>query len=277
MERFSKAYELMGLKPGADMKVVKRAYRKLALRYHPDINPDPKAQERFLLIKKAYEVIIEADKNADFWQEETRKSSRPQRESNRTQPRAEAVKVARERMKRYEAMRVRREAQQFIRFKRSLYYPWTMIMAYASFVMFVLIMLDAFWVAKTDYGFVTKKEQIHTEFLGFKGLTGFRIHFGEDKSVNLPLSAASMISEGTHISYAETMIFRDIPYIHKVDQNFSEVKIDAFNKPPHLFFLLFIAVPMMILFVDKPSAVFYSAGAFARYGVLFFILGYIFF
>ncbi len=257
------------------MEEVKKTYRKLALRYHPDINPDPKANERFVLIKKAYEVILEADKHSDYWHNEIKTKRDPARNREQRPSREEAIKVGRERQRRYEAMRIRKEAQRFVRFKKSIYYPWTMGMAYVSLIMFVLIFLDAFWVSRTAHGFVTQKEQIVTEFLGVKTSSGFRFHFGNGETLDLPNETSSLISEGTHISFAESMIFHDIPHIYKVDQNFSETKIDAFNKPPHLFFLLFIAVPILIFFVDKPSAVFYSAGAFARYAVFVFILSYI--
>ena len=62
MQRFSKAYEVLGLEGGADRDEVKRAFRKLAFKYHPDLNASPKAHEKFLNVQKAYEIIITAEK-----------------------------------------------------------------------------------------------------------------------------------------------------------------------------------------------------------------------
>ena len=41
---------------------LKRAFRKLAFKYHPDLNSSPKAHEMFLNVQKAYEIIVTAEK-----------------------------------------------------------------------------------------------------------------------------------------------------------------------------------------------------------------------
>ncbi len=51
-------YQILGLPVGADSVQIKRAYRQLAMRYHPDVNPSVNAQEKFLSIKEAYEVLL---------------------------------------------------------------------------------------------------------------------------------------------------------------------------------------------------------------------------
>ena len=46
------AYDALGVKPEAEMGEIKKAFRKLALKYHPDINKDPSARERFMEIRE---------------------------------------------------------------------------------------------------------------------------------------------------------------------------------------------------------------------------------
>ena len=55
-------YGVLGVAPGATDDQIKKAYRKLARELHPDINPDPVAQERFKQITRAYEVLSDPQK-----------------------------------------------------------------------------------------------------------------------------------------------------------------------------------------------------------------------
>lgn len=51
-------YNILGLQEGASAQEVRRKYRSLAMRYHPDKNSDPGASETFLKITEAYEIIL---------------------------------------------------------------------------------------------------------------------------------------------------------------------------------------------------------------------------
>ena len=54
-------YEVLGLRPDATSDEVQRAYRKLARTYHPDINKDPGAEERFKEVSEAYDVLSDPE------------------------------------------------------------------------------------------------------------------------------------------------------------------------------------------------------------------------
>ncbi len=56
-------YQLLGVPRSADEKQIKSAYRKLARKYHPDVNPgDKKAEERFKEVSEAHNVLADAEK-----------------------------------------------------------------------------------------------------------------------------------------------------------------------------------------------------------------------
>lgn len=59
-------YELLGIARDADGDAIKKAYRRLARQYHPDVNPDPAAQETFKEISRAYEVLSDPQKRAAY-------------------------------------------------------------------------------------------------------------------------------------------------------------------------------------------------------------------
>lgn len=60
-------YEVLGIQKGADASTIKKAYRKMAKKYHPDANPgDKEAEEKFKEVNEAYEVLSDDQKRAAY-------------------------------------------------------------------------------------------------------------------------------------------------------------------------------------------------------------------
>ncbi len=59
-------YEVLGVPRDADPDTIRRAYRKLARKYHPDLNSDGDAEERFKELGEAYEVLSDAEKRQQY-------------------------------------------------------------------------------------------------------------------------------------------------------------------------------------------------------------------
>lgn len=59
-------YEVLGLSKGASDDEIKKAYRKMAKKYHPDVNKDAGAEDAFKEVNEAYEVLSDAQKKATY-------------------------------------------------------------------------------------------------------------------------------------------------------------------------------------------------------------------
>src|ERR1700761_9427674 len=63
---FKDYYEVLGVPRDADQDAIRRAYRKLARQYHPDLNSDTDAEDRFKELGEAYEVLSDPDKRERY-------------------------------------------------------------------------------------------------------------------------------------------------------------------------------------------------------------------
>ena len=59
-------YEVLGIDKNASKDEIRRAYRKLARKYHPDVNKEPGAEEKFKEAKEAYEALYDDQKRAQY-------------------------------------------------------------------------------------------------------------------------------------------------------------------------------------------------------------------
>jgi curved DNA-binding protein len=64
--QFKDYYDVMGVPRGATQDEIKRAYRKLARKFHPDVSKEKNAEDRFKELQEAYEVLKDAEKRAAY-------------------------------------------------------------------------------------------------------------------------------------------------------------------------------------------------------------------
>ena len=59
-------YDILGVEKDVDSSVIKKAYRKLAIKYHPDKNKDEDAEDKFKEISEAYSVLSDEAKRRTY-------------------------------------------------------------------------------------------------------------------------------------------------------------------------------------------------------------------
>jgi len=64
--KYQDYYQILGVARDADKSDIKKAYRKLARKYHPDVNSEARAEEKFKEVNEAYEVLKDGDKRQAY-------------------------------------------------------------------------------------------------------------------------------------------------------------------------------------------------------------------
>ncbi len=64
--KYKDYYQILGVERGADEAAIKKAYRKLARKYHPDVSKEKNAEEKFKEVAEAYEVLKDPEKRAAY-------------------------------------------------------------------------------------------------------------------------------------------------------------------------------------------------------------------
>src|SRR5438105_12209113 len=64
--KYKDYYAILGVERGASADAIKKAYRKLAQKYHPDVSKDPQGEEKFKEIAEAYQTLKDPEKRAAY-------------------------------------------------------------------------------------------------------------------------------------------------------------------------------------------------------------------
>lgn len=151
-------YRILGLNEQASLKEVKKAYKKLALRYHPDLNPDNVyAHQKFLEIKYAYECILNppAIKTTKSDSPSTEEKEDPIEKAKKNKEKAEAFKKRTEEIERIQ------DEREFRDFLQSWIYKVYKLSLKIGVILSFIILIDIFSPPRiTEYQISKIEEQV---------------------------------------------------------------------------------------------------------------------
>jgi hypothetical protein len=128
-------YAILNLSKGATIDDIKQAYRKLALKYHPDINPDPEAHSIFIEITQAYEYLLEKVQQ----EAQSEESYQYNFDNDYAEILAEIKKESRAMAEKQREMRREAERKRDEEFKKSGLYDLTLVLRYGIHFLAVLL------------------------------------------------------------------------------------------------------------------------------------------
>jgi hypothetical protein len=236
MHDYKKYFALFGLSETASQTELRKAYRKLAMHYHPDKNKDPKAQAVFIQLNQAYELLLDYQKNGTKHKQEEKSKVRKQHQ-------AERAATAKQRFKDNQHMERLREEYYFKKLTSGTKWKIFTWMKNLAFALGILLILEEFLPSR----FTTKTVEAYSDF--YNGLEHttvrcLKTHDGQKMWVQNP--TVRMFYENPTVQIEESFIFRNPVRLWYQELDFKKhYPIDfsannLFPVIPLLFFIPFI-------------------------------------
>ena len=197
MSNLNKYYHILGIPPTTDINLLKKAYRKQAMQYHPDKNPSVDAQSKFIEITEAYEILTGQQKSPTQFAHT--KSAQ--------EVRAEKIKQAKRRYKKMQETEQEKDAQYYLKITTGFRWKLFRGLAYYSLIFGIILSIDYF---------ATSKHQVVTDIPLFGYLPNTVVHDGELFEVN-GLENWSTRNQPTQLNYS--YFFADLKSINVIHEH----------------------------------------------------------
>ena len=265
----SKYYEVFGLTESATKSEVKRQYRKLAMKFHPDRNPDPKAHKLFLDLTEAYHILMD---------DSAVRPTRNIRDTNSTktaaEQREERYRQGQERQRQFDRNRKLASERAFHNFTKGKRWKIFKISCIISFIVGIVLIIDFALPSRTENHIIISVDE-HS----YNGIQHDQIRKIEtDKNLSIYLAdflKTPEIRKWPVINVERSFIFRNpIKVIHTYqdETNIYPVDFSVINLFPFLSILFFVPGYTYRYKTNSPS--FYLSYSISQY-LIFVAVAYI--
>lgn len=283
----NKYYKILGLSSNATAQEIKRAYRKLVLKYHPDKDPSASAHEQFLKVQEAYEILtgqkdlpVNSRANGRATSNNSNQNSQRNRASKKEvseQEKAKRYKKAQERLQKQKEREFFENERYYKRMSEgSLWKIFRTIVLVSSFLALAFI-TDTFLSTKMDK---IKIESV-SKTLGYRGFSGMEVVQVETKNNGTLWVSSEMtqyLSKFENIYLEKTAWMNDsknLVYFNR-DGSVLQFRLD-FTAVNYLFFVLFVLlIPLITRFIKSKTTLYSVLFHFCVYfyGLILLILFY---
>lgn len=265
----AKYYEVFGLTEGATKSEVKRQYRKLAMKFHPDRNPDPKAHKLFLDLTEAYQILMDDSavrptRNIRDTTSTSTKSAAEQRQ--------ERYRQGQERYRQYIQNKKIASERAFQNFTQGIRWKIFKISAIISCIVGILLFLDFVLPTRTENHVI-----ISSSSRTYNGLNNNLIReVNTDKNISMYLAdfyLTEKIRTWPVVDVERTFIFRNpVMVVHRYENEIDRYAVDfsVANLFPYLSLLLLI--PVLTYHYKKNSPGFYIAYFISQYLIVLVVV-----
>lgn len=234
--------KILELPPDANQDQIKKAFRKLALKYHPDLNSESGAQEKFIRIQKAYELLSVWDDNKTHYQTKAqqKKAGKNPYKNHDLHKRRAAFKKGKSLAEEQKLF-----VESYVKFKKSKHFRYIFAM--------VIVFHCLGWLMLIDYTLKPKEktlDNIGIKYLNYNsGSYSYDFHFSSEDMFTLNVSYG--IPKINKVKVYYTPIFKDIKKLElttktRVENNIKIAEVYEIDSPSG-FYSLGLFIPILFI------------------------------